>query len=112
MIGVILASRGLIFTEVEIAIEQIRQKQNIQVFRSYNLPIPDAQNTLIAEALKNTSIHKLLFIEEDTIIPDGGFEQLDKTNADIACIDYSVNGWGCVTKNKQGEILWCGLGCT
>ena len=46
------------------------------------------------------------------MIPEGGFKRLLETNVDIACIDYAVSGYSCITKNKEGEILWCGLGCT
>lgn len=111
MISVILPTRGFVYTEVENAIEKNLNKLDYKIFRSFTLPIPDCQNELVEQALSEHISH-ILFIEEDVVIPDGGFEKLITANADIACIDYGVEGWGCVTKNQQGEILWCGLGCT
>jgi hypothetical protein len=111
MIGVILPTRGLVFTEVEDAIDRELEGYPYKIYRSFTLPIPDCQNELVEKALAEYNSH-LLFIEEDVVIPEGGFEKLMLAKADIACIDYGVEGWGCVTKNKEGEILWCGLGCT
>ena len=113
MIAIILPTRGMVFTEVENAIEDARRFNNIIVYRSWNLPIPDAQNYLTEQALKDREVTDLWFIEEDTIPPDGALEKLKDANADIACIDYSVNQYGCVARDKKtNEILWCGFGCT
>jgi len=109
-IGVILPTRGLVFTKVEEAIEEFRTPE-VKVYRSNDLPIPDGHNKLAKQALSEGSDY-LLFIEEDTVPPTGALEKLLKVDSDIACIDYGVSGWGCVTKNVKGEILWCGLGCT
>ncbi|PWU05326.1 MAG: hypothetical protein C5B43_03510 [Verrucomicrobia bacterium] len=46
-------------------------------------------------------------------MPEGGLDRLLLADADIACIDYGVAGYSCITKDKSSrEILWCGLGCT
>jgi hypothetical protein len=112
MIAVVLPSRGLIYARVEEAIEKMRETHEIKVFRSHDMPIPDAQNFLVRQALKTDASH-VLFIEEDTLPPDGALTILLEADADIACMDYSVNGYGCVARNeKTQEILWCGFGCT
>lgn len=113
MIAIVLCSRGLIFAEVEHEIEKMRLEHDIVVFRTWNKPIPDAQNYLTEEVLKNPDIDYLFFIEEDTVPPEGALEKLLTLNTDIACIDYGVNGYSCVAKDKKTEeIYWCGLGCT
>lgn len=110
-IAIILPTRGTVFAEVEDSITRNLKPFNYTVYRSWDLVIPDSENYLVDKALvKNPD--NLLFIEEDTVLPDGGIERLISLNADIACIDYGVAGWGCVTKNRRGDILWCGLGCT
>lgn len=112
MIAVILATRGLVFTEVENAIDRNLVQYNYKVYRSSSLPIPESQNYLVEEALKDNPTY-LFFVEEDTVMPEHAFINLVKANADIACIDYGVEGWGCVTRSKEtNEVLWCGFGCT
>lgn len=109
-IGIIVPTRGLVFTKVEQAIEGLRG-QNTKVYRSRDLPIPDGHNELTKQALADGN-EWLFYIEEDTVPPEGALEKLLAADSDIACIDYGVQGWGCVTRNDLGEILWCGLGCT
>jgi hypothetical protein len=109
-IGIILPTRGLVFTQVEQAIEEMRDTR-VRVYRSHNLPIPDGHNQLVKQALTD-GCEWLFFIEEDTVPPAGILEKLLQADNDIACVDYGVSGWGCITRNSQGEILWCGLGCT
>lgn len=111
IIGVILPTRGLVYTKVEQAIEDMRKDFEIRVYRSWNLPIPDGHNHLAKQALSE-GCELLFLIEEDTVPQKGALKSLIEADSDIACIDYGVSGWGCVTKNAKGEILWCGLGCT
>lgn len=111
MIGVILPTRGLVFTKVEEALEKERANHEIRIYRSHDLPIPQGHNNLTEQALKDGCDY-LWFIEEDTVPLAGSLEQMLQANGDIVCVDYGVSGWGCVTKSTAGEILWCGLGCT
>lgn len=116
MIAVILPTRGLVFAEVEYSLEIIRQvlPQTV-VFRSWSLQLPEAQNILVEKALSVPDVTHLLFIEEDTVMPDPikNALKLLGSKADIACIDYGVQGWGCVARDQEtSEILWCGFGCT
>ena len=109
MIAVILPTRGLLFSKVLMALEEERKKYDIKIYCSDHLPIPDGHNTLTKQALEDGADF-LWYVEEDTVPPARAIEKLLAVHADIACIDYGVSGWGCVTKNNQGEILWCGLG--
>ena len=110
-IGIILPTRGLVFTKTEEAIEELRKGENVKVYRSHDLIIPDGHNQLARQAFQE-GCDSLFFIEEDTVPSTEALEKLLQANSYIACIDYGVAGWGCVTKNPKGEILWCGLGCT
>lgn len=112
-IGIILPTRGLVFTRVEEEIEKLRKQYDIEVYRSNSLPIPEGHNHLTEKALGDGK-EVLFFIEEDTVPPAGALEKMLAVtkDADIACIDYGVAGWGCVARDTKGEILWCGLGCT
>lgn len=111
MIGVILPTRGLVFTRVEQALEEAKRDHEVTVYRSHDLAIPDGHNTLTARAIDD-GCEYIWFVEEDTVPPKQALTELLAVEADIACIDYGVAGWGCVTRDTKGEILWCGLGCT
>lgn len=115
-VAVILPTRGLVFTKVEEALEEYRlgeyrEDYNMRIFRSHDLPIPDGHNSLTRQALTD-NFDYLWFVEEDTVPQAGALESLIQAKSSISCIDYGVTGWGCVTRNGRGEILWCGLGCT
>lgn len=113
MIAVVLPTRGYVYTQVQAAIEKMRHGPNIiKVFYSHDKGLPEAQNYLVEQALKEKPSH-ILFIEEDTVPPPSALQNLLDAKADIACIDYAVNGHSCVARNKvTNEILWCGFGCT
>lgn len=111
-IGVVLATRGLVFTKVEMSLTDNLAGYDYRTYRSYDLKIPDCQNVLVEEALRDGCTH-ILFVEEDTVMPKNSFAEMIKADGDIVAIDYAVSGWSCITKSKDtGEILWCGLGCT
>jgi|SRR3990167_3039085 len=112
MIGIILPTRGLLFSEVLEGVEKNRKNYETELFISSNLPIPEAQNHLVAQALANSSITHLWMVEEDTVPFARALEKLLQSDEDIVAIDYGVAGWSCITKDKTGEILWVGLGCT
>lgn len=112
MLGVILPSRGLIFAEVIDSVLKNLRGLDYRLYTSWNLTIPDCVNTLVEQALQENMTH-FLFIEEDTVMPEHGFRNLFRTDADIACIDYGVAGYSCITRDSNtNEILWCGLGST
>lgn len=110
-ISVVQPTRGLVFSEAQTSLEQNLAGYDYKIYRSFNLTIPDCQNILVEEALKDKSDY-LFFHEEDCVLPDGAIDDLVMAKADISCIDYGVQGYGCVAKSKEGEILWCGIGCT
>lgn len=110
-IGILTPTRGTIFTRTLVAIEKERCGYDTTLYLSHDLPIPDGHNQLVEKALAD-GMDFILFIEEDCVIPTGALEKLLAVNADIACIDYGVSGWSCITKDTEGDILWCGLGCT
>lgn len=111
MIAILICSRGLIHSRVIEAVERERQNLDSQLYITNDLPIPEAQISLVEKAMKDNPTH-LLFIEEDTIIPEGALEEMVLANGDIVFVDYGVSGWSCSAKDEKGNILWAGLGCT
>lgn len=117
-IAVIQPTRGLIFSQAQSALEQeLRSLKEYrctyEIYRSWDLKIPDCVNEKVDEALED-GFDYALFSEEDTVIPKRGLHKMLLADGDITAIDYGVQGWGCITRNKENpkEILWCGLGCT
>lgn len=110
-IAIVLPTRGLVFTRVEEALEEARNGHDVRIFRSHSLSIPDGHNLLVKQAL-DEGYQYIWIVEEDTVPPARALEQMLQVGADVACIDYGVSGWGCVSRNTKGDILWCGLGCT
>lgn len=113
-VAIILPTRGLVYTQVEDAIHREIDGtwHKVKYFRSYDKTIPEAQNFLVEEALKHEGINWFWFIEEDVVVPEGSFKRLFNQTEPISFIDYGVNGWSCSAKNEDGEIVWCGFGCT
>jgi len=108
--AIVIPTRGFVFSKVLEAVERERQGKDTRLYVSCDLPIPDSHNELTRKALLDGAEY-LWIIEEDTVPPPGSFESI-AAHGDVACLDYGVSGWSCITKNPQGEILWCGLGCT
>lgn len=102
----------MVYTEVMDAALGNLSEFTHKIYFSHDLKIPDSQNYLVEQALQGDYTH-FLFIEEDTVMPKQGLADMLFLDADVACIDYGVAGYSCLTKDKNtGEILWCGLGCT
>jgi len=112
MIAIIIPSRGFIFTDVISAIEDEKKYfyDEVKIF-TCSLQIPDSFNILTEKALAEGATH-LWYIEEDTVPVKGSLRKLIFSSADIAFVDYGVNGYSCSAKDKLGKILWAGLGCT
>jgi hypothetical protein len=76
------------------------------------LPIPDAHNEAVKQALTHRNTH-ILLVEDDMELPDGTLKALLKLNAYVACSDYALGDkgqWHCTYK-QQGKIMFCGTGC-
>jgi len=114
-ITVLIATRGIVHSRmIESVLKNLNQVQDLEwkFFFTHDLPIPDAQNTLVRNALEwNPDYY--WFVEEDMLIPDTALFNMIGLAGDVVAVDYPVgeSQCGCVCK-KAGEILWCGLGCT
>lgn len=118
--AVLTPSRGLIHSRtVEAVLANIATLSGcVGWFVTHDLPIPDAHETLVERGLAADAEYVWL-VEEDVIPP------LDALTAsmrllfdgyDIAAIDYPVGNpedcWGCAVKDRDGDVAWCGTGCT
>lgn len=120
MIAICLPSRGLVFSRtVDCVIQGMQELNGLGVATSYHsshdLPIPDAHNFCVTEALK-TPASKILFMEEDNFMFPDTFKALClQEEFDVCTLQYNdKNGspHGIVHYNEAGEVLWGGLGST
>jgi len=112
-IGVCIASRGLIHSRtLESVFKNLRKGCRWRIFLTHDMPIPDAQNSLVSQAMKWGATY-LFFVEEDMLVPDRTLESLLALEKPISAVDYPVGEgrYSCIAR-KGDEILWCGLGCT
>ena len=110
-IAILCPSRGLIFAETIKSLVNNMRWFSTELIVVSGLPIPDAQNELVRQALK-TDANYLFFVEEDNTFPSDVLKQMVEMKKDVVCVDYPViNGWSTI-KKKGSEILHCGLGCT
>jgi len=112
MITTLLCTRGMIFGEtIKSLHNNLCQIKHIPVKPIIGLPIPDAQNAAVRQALE-TKADLFLFVEEDMVIPDGTVLKMVGMDEDIVAVNYPVDGgWGTVQRDGE-EIIFCGLGCT
>jgi len=112
MIAIICPSRGLIFTETDILIDEVVENFDCKVFRTHNKKIPESFNILTEKALLNKNVDVILYIEEDNVPTFQQVKEMIDRDVDISFVDYGVGGSSCSAKDEKGEILWCGLGVT
>lgn len=108
---VIIPTRGLIYSRTLTSLIKSNINLNKDLIIVEGLPIPDSHNKGVEIALQDYDPY-ILFIEEDMVLPEGALDKMIKMDKPVVCIDYPVgNGYSTIAK-KNGEILWCGLGCT
>lgn len=85
---------------------------------THDLPIPEAHETAAARAIA-TGADYVWFVEEDNVPPADALVELFRLMAGpsvaLAALDYPLATnpvTGCFHHADDGELLWCGLGCT
>ncbi len=113
-VGVILPSRGLMFSKT--AEEILKNVQGVphKFFFAHKLPIPDCFEFPTMKALKDPDITHLWFVEDDMILPDDILKRMLNEYADVVTCDYPTtkDGRGAVFQDRAGGLVFAGLGCT
>jgi GT2 family glycosyltransferase len=113
MIALLRPSRGLLFSESENSCwHELRSVEHDRI-PSHDKPIPKAFNYIVEKALK-TKADAFWFVEEDTVVPEGGLVALLALGTDISAINYKLKkGSDRLSEWRwNGELIWCSLGCT
>ena len=110
--AVLIPTRGIIYTRcINSVLTGVPGLTTDLILVSEGLKIPEAQNYLVKKGL-STSVDNFLMMEEDNVLPEGVFDKMVASDGDIVCVDYPVDNGTSTVCRKNGEILWCGLGCT
>ena len=111
-VAILLCTRGLIFGQTVKTLFNNLSGITYEPFSPViGLPIPEAQNEAVRMAL-TTPANLFLSIEEDIEIPEGTLKRMIEMDKDIVAVDYPVDTGHGTVQRKNGEIIFCGLGCT
>lgn len=111
-IGVILPSRGLIFSQTADEILQNLKDIYHKFFFSHGQPIPECFEKPTNRALLDDSITHLWFVEDDMVWPCDTLSKLLKADKAVVTADYPVSkeGRGAIFRLDK-HIIFCGTGC-
>jgi hypothetical protein len=111
-VACVLPTRGLIYAKtIKGMLENVVQN-NAALVIVEGKPMPDCFNDGVEEALSLGASH-IWFLEEDNEAPSGVLKAMLDANKPIVTIDYPVaKERSVIHKDKDGKVLWCGLGCT
>lgn len=112
-IAVIYPSRGLIFSESADELLQNLQGFDYDIYFAHGLPIPDCFEKPLKRALRGSYTH-IWFVEDDMLLPNDILDSMIIADIPVATCEYPVSkdGQGVIFQNKEGEVLFCGTGCT
>lgn len=115
--AIALCSRGLAHSRTWESIEEARfinsaGFHNWKTHFTHDLPIPHAQNEIVERITRlDPGAEWILFVEEDIVIPHWIFQHFDRSP--VQAVNYSLpGGTDSIRRNRRGEVLFCGLGCT
>jgi hypothetical protein len=112
-VGVILPSRGLMFSETADELLQNLKGISHKIFFSHKKPIPECFVRPTNRALIDESITHLWFVEDDMVLEPGVLRKLLDADANAITCDYPVtkDGHGSVFYDKGGRVVFAGTGC-
>lgn len=112
MIAVCMPSRGLIHSRTVEALAYQLQDREWRLYVSHDLPIPDCFNDVTSRALE-AGATRLLFVEEDMLLPPGIIDDILSAEGDIVTANYpvAVSNPIPVVQTVAGKTL-CGTGLT
>lgn len=111
-LGVILPSRGLLFSEsFEELLAELKPLDH-KIYFAHAKPIPDCFNVPLEKALKDKSITHILFCEDDMALPKGILQKMLELNVPATALDYPFkkDGEATILHDPEGYALYSGTG--
>lgn len=112
-VGIILPSRGLVFSQTADEILQNVKGIPHRFFFSHRQPIPLCFEKPTNRALLDETITHLWFIEDDMVLEPNVLASMLAADANAVACDYPVtkDGRGSVFYDQGGQVVFCGTGC-
>lgn len=113
-IGVVIPTRGVVFTEVVQGVVDNCSGRDWFLLTTIDQGLPDCMNSLVRDAIAKGA-DWVWVVEEDTVPPPGVLALLLADGGDFVACDYPVgNGHTCFgfDPSDTREVLWTGFGCT
>jgi hypothetical protein len=113
-VAVILPSRGLMFSRTAEDILKNVKRISHKIYFSHGKPIPECFEEPTLRALADDDNTHFWFVEDDMIIPEQTLTNMLWMHERVVSVDYPLNrqGQSSVFRDKGGNVLLCGTGCT
>lgn len=111
-IGVVLPSRGLLFSEsFEELLRELKPFDH-QIFFAHGKPIPECFNEPLERALANEKVTHVLFVEDDMMLPEGILQKMVNGKWLACALDYPFknDGEATILHDPEGYALFSGTG--
>jgi len=110
-IGVILPSRGMLFTETLNELCNELYGRTYTIYWSHGNSLPDCFNKPLKRALKASHTHYLI-VEDDVVLKPGLLQEMFNMDEDVVSCDYPVhlNPSGCVLYDFHDRAIFTGTG--
>lgn len=111
-LGVVLPSRGLMFSETFEELLNELADFDYEIFWSHANPLPKCFNDPTERALADPEVFAVLFCEDDMIIPKGILKEMFAQNYPVVALDYPFqqDGDATVLHDPKGMAYWSGTG--
>lgn len=111
-LAVVVASRGLIFSETLEELLGELKDFDYKLFWSHGRSLPECFNVPVEEALADPEIFAVLICEDDMIIPKGILKRMFERNYPVVALDYPFKNDGDSTMlhDPAGNAIYSGTG--
>lgn len=109
-LGVIVPTRGLVFTETVIGLLEATEGITAKFYLSHNLPTPDSFNELTNRAMDEGMTH-LLITNDDVVITPEILEAMIALDEDVVTCPTPLTDTFSGYYEKNGEITLTGTSC-
>jgi hypothetical protein len=111
-IGVVLPSRGLLFSQSFEELLRELKPFDYQIYFAHGKPIPDCFNIPLDKALRDKKNTHILFCEDDMALPKGVLRHMVDLDVPATALDYPFkkDGEATILHDPDGFALYSGTG--
>lgn len=111
-IGIVIPSRGLMFSRTAEEIERETRGMRRQFYFAHGKPIPKCFESPVNRALCDFDNTHVLILEDDMILHENAIWEALDADKDVVVYDYPItkNGRGSVFTDGTGKVIYSGTG--